>query len=61
MEAMVSASQEDLRQSGNVYTFLRGRVMEFGVGEGIVHMLEGNEVSRNAVHSDWSVSWEGWA
>ena len=44
-----------------MYTFLWGRVMEFGVGEGIVHMLEGNEVSRNAVHSDWSVSWEGWA
>ena len=61
MEAMVSASQEDLRQSGSVYAFLRSRLVELGLGEGIVRMLEGNEVSRKAVDSDWSVSWEGWA
>ena len=52
---------QELEHRGDVYAFLRGRVQMLDLGEGIVSMLESCEVSRRAVHADWSIAWEGWA
>ena len=59
-EGLVKAMQEELKKLGDVYAFLRGRLQQLGLGEGIVDMLESCEVSRRAVPADWSDKSEVW-
>ena len=50
-----------LRESTDVYSYLRSSLEHLGLGEGIVEILERVEVARLAVHQEWSTTWAGWA